>query len=77
MYLTEDEAVHKRCPEIARAVAIYTSMVTVNGSCAAVPCGPIQVNMDKCIASECMAWRWYGSNPKGRVGYCGKAGKLE
>ena len=24
-----------------------------------------------CIASECMAWRWFD----GRKGYCGKAGK--
>lgn len=31
---------------------------------------------NKCIASECMAWRWKVENPAATVGFCGLAGQL-
>ena len=32
------------------------------------------MEVDKCIANECMAWRWFDTAVKNE-GYCGLAGK--
>lgn len=75
--MTEDEARQKWCPFTRVASAIGGSY---NRDTQGVP--PI---VDRCIASECMAWRSYEAyvsnetNPVQRdlttIGYCGLAGK--
>lgn len=49
-------------------------------------CFQLPDQCDKCIASKCMAWRWfyahssaqsYNEGREGHHGYCGLAGKVE
>lgn len=88
MYLTEDEAREKWCPEV-RSPEGFTSdmMVAANEN--------MKGQKHTCIASDCMMWRWfdnqvgYDAKLKGkkaaeqyakeipRRGYCGLAGRPE
>lgn len=80
--LTEDEARKKWCPESLRTNGKVAINRAAHGSAADEP---------RCIASQCMAWRWTRGNLYRRVdptenngtdflqitgtGYCGKAGR--
>lgn len=74
--MTEDEAKTKWCPFIQYSVGLTQGapfwITNRNDS---------DTTKIKCIASECMAWRWNGfatiataEKPQGS-GYCGLAGK--
>jgi hypothetical protein len=68
MLLTEDAAREKWCP-FARDDSGGDNPCTVNR-----PNYPAyQV---RCIASDCMAWRWYDENTHNRYGLCGLAGGI-
>ena len=67
MYLTEEEAKEKWCPEVRLRVG-------VNGAANRNLKGCCPDDKDtKCIASGCMMWRYAGESEKGETGYCGKA----
>lgn len=76
--MTEDEARKKWCP-FARSGAYVGSGLEFSpvSGCAVNRDGPATSTIDasgtRCIASECMAWRWRpGTNPP--LGFCGLAG---
>jgi hypothetical protein len=70
--MTEEEAKTKWCPMVRTTSnpsgccsinRLYVSSVTTE---------------TRCIASECMAWRWFGRGAaRPDRGYCGLAGKAE
>ena len=63
MYLTEEEAKKKWCPELK-----------LEGSNASMTnAGKVIYDSANCIASGCMMWRYAGESEKGETGYCGKA----
>jgi hypothetical protein len=41
--------------------------------CCQCVCPPLATKDMRCVASDCMAWRWYDTEKK--AGYCGMAGK--
>lgn len=57
--MTEEEARTKWCPFVR--IGNYLSGGSLNRD----PTGEIKANM-KCIASDCMAWRWINSE----IGFC-------
>ena len=65
--MTPEEAKQKWCPF---ALPSFNRILVNEGG-----------NETKCIASDCMAWRWYQKNaigddgPLPDAGYCGLAGK--
>ena len=77
--MTPEEARTKWCPHARQAVAVnYSSkkklrwwmgVVTSNRN---APGGPI-VEGCLCLATDCMAWRWYTMDS----GYCGSFGSGE
>ena len=79
--MTEDEARQKWCPSVREIAAMsnyelpsntvmYNPSTQVAGN--RLPDG----NMSKCIASDCMAWRWEDGPMDDELhGYCGLAGK--
>ena len=61
MITTEKEAKEKTCYRTLAPIAVADAPWHSPGPC---------------IASECMAWRWFDPKPhEGRRGYCGAAGK--
>ena len=82
MLLTEDEARQKWCPHVSLCEvggAIYDNRGQSHG-------------FTRCIASECMSWRWSDERRQGTIvsvketdgterevirGYCGLSGKVE
>ena len=71
MIVTEDEARKKWCP-FARQMSLVEDEVVGRSSSWNRTSG-IQQN-PKCIASECMAWTWWGiGGGSDRVGWCGLA----
>lgn len=78
MYLTEEEAKHKWCPEVRICDGIAPFAFNKHQ-------GPEKVSdvPNRCIASDCMMWRWReDAKPDGlgsfhTKGYCGLAGRPE
>jgi hypothetical protein len=71
MIFTEEEAKTKWCP-FARE--LYSRMGTFG------PANRFRHHNEgysRCIASQCMAWRWVDDEPDIGVGFCGLAGKYE
>ena len=75
--MTEEQAKTKWCPMSRTGVDEVTANRGFNGKI---------FEEDKCIASDCMMWRWLSWKPKGLTtweiefdkeagGYCGLAGK--
>ncbi len=86
--MTEDEAKTKWCPmvrQMSTTVVSYAPAGPMSQQYAVVPAG-VGINREsnttapaaeyaKCIASECMMWRTFGSlTPSG---YCGLAGRRD
>jgi hypothetical protein len=74
MLLTEEEAMEKWCP-FAMAPGSHedrTTAPTVTVSNRVEFGHPYK--LCRCLASECMAWRWY---PSWDYGYCGLVGNPE
>jgi len=86
--MTEDEARQKWCPFVRAADSLDFRAPAANRT--AGPDEEQNPTWSKCIASDCMAWRWVGSDKTGdpptfstdadenrkRIkGYCGLAGK--
>lgn len=76
--MTEDEAKQKWCPH----ARIQTSWTSLHGGVALAGTNRWEKGSAKCIASECMAWRWEAafrrddnSMPTPVDGYCGLAGE--
>jgi hypothetical protein len=77
--MTEAEAKTKWCPH----ARLQTSWSSPQGGVALAGINRWEKGNAKCIASECMAWRWTGrydtrTEPKVTTlptGYCGLAGK--
>lgn len=70
MYLTEDEAKQKWCPE-ARTV-----FSDGDGAINRTILGYGDDEGWRCLASECMAWRWQpAKTARPKWGYCGAFGK--
>lgn len=76
--MTEDEAKTKWCPHV-RVVLVTKRGGTnhpYNRYFLEDKKDPINNPVDaRCIASDCMAWRWFSEDYKGTGGYCGLAGK--
>ena len=75
--MTEDEAKQKWCPH----ARIQTSWTSLHGGVALAGTNRWEKGSAKCIASECMAWRWCvtrvddDDNDIHDYGYCGLGGK--
>lgn len=68
MILNEEEAEKRWCP-FARTLTSWGPDE--------LPAGGNRVgasDQNNCIASRCMAWRWYGAPGTQRHGFCGLAG---
>lgn len=87
MMLTEEEAKTKWCPYGAGAPTMVS--LTKDGAAEYLP---VPKERARCIASQCMAWRWNPSDiqreqwiaagavhleKRERQGFCGIAGKIE
>jgi len=68
--MTEDEAKTKWCPHVRQSNG-YKEGFSKNRESSGAPTDA------RCIASECMAWRWIISPEKApnASGYCGLAGR--
>ena len=78
--MTEDEAKTKWCPFVRVSIATGGQDTYAVNRIAKLDDKDLVGNTPgtRCIASECMAWRWNpeGHIPnKGKQGYCGLAGK--
>jgi hypothetical protein len=73
LILTEQDAQTKVCR--VTAAALLPAVQAPGSRIMAQPANP-QMNyaFSNCLASKCMAWRWYGDE---RHGYCGLAGTPE
>lgn len=71
MYLEENEAITKTCPQMPSMMITGSSsnkdnmLSNVHG----------HTHYPLCSASKCMAWRWAGGIPSSGKGYCGAFGK--
>lgn len=77
MMLTEAEAKTKWCPFARITLQHDGTNVSWNRICTDDDKLSLTEHV-RCIASECMAWRWEGGNPPApnhyKHGYCGLAG---
>lgn len=80
MLLTEDEARWKWCPESRivrdeRTAASDAPNIVAGANRDALGRFPNPITSCRCIASDCMAWRWaYVLMPEGK-GFCGNYGR--
>lgn len=88
MILSEEVAKTKWCPEARAIVAKQTDKGRFNLDVSKIAFNAIlkeptgeQTTYGRCVASECMFWRWTMGDGFGTTtdiqthGYCGKAGK--
>jgi hypothetical protein len=73
MLLTEEQARMKWCPHAMTATTMtqHPSFFGVGSGNRGYRTGT-PYETCRCIASECMAWRWHDG-----IGFCGLAGKAE
>lgn len=78
MLLTEEQARTKWCPH-ARVVEVGDDELHGPFNRYHLDADATFSGIAKCIASECMAWRWLNRHEQGAQdgGFCGIAGKVE
>ena len=74
MRLTEAEARKTWCPFARKAEIVHFIGPSAGSQWQDVP---VATSTDaKCIATDCMAWRWINNDPADAArGYCGLAGR--
>ena len=68
--LSEKAANQRSCP------FTLVPWETDTGAVAGVTRDLLNSPMTKCLADECMAWRWVNHTEHGAPGYCGLAGPV-